>query len=274
MSKPSVNMMNEGSAAEAFSKQSAIFDKIYSGNPIIQYKRDRVRSHVEQYLPANSHILELNAGTGEDAIYFAQHNHHVHATDISTGMQQQLKEKAYVAGLQDIVTTEICSFTQLNQLNNKGPYNLIFSNFAGLNCTGQLDKVMQSFAPLLKPGGMVTMVVMPNFCLWETLLALRGNFKNAFRRFNSRNGVTANVEGVKFLCWYYSPRYIINTLKNDFTVLGVEGLCSAVPPSYFENFPRKNPSLFKKLMAFERRNKSRWPWKSWGDYFIISLRKK
>lgn len=273
MSGLPVNTMNEGNAAEAFSKQSAIFDKIYGENVIIQYKRERVRSHVEQYLPSNSSILELNAGTGEDATYFALHNHHVHATDISTGMQQKLKEKVQAAGLNNFITTEICSFTQLQQLNNKGPYDLIFSNFAGLNCTGELDKVTQSFSALLKPGGMVTMVIMPNFCLWETLLALRGNFKNAFRRFNSSKGVTANVEGVQFLCWYYKPSYIINALTADFTLLSVEGLCSAVPPSYFENFPAKHPLLYKRLIAFENRNKTKWPWKSWGDYFIISLRK-
>jgi len=274
MSNAPVHIINEGKAAEAFSRQSAVFDALYSANPIIQYKRNRVRTHVEQWLPPNSNILELNAGTGEDALYFAQKGHTVHATDIATGMQQQLKQKVQQAGLNGLVTTEICSFTQLDQLNNKGPYNLVFSNFAGLNCTGDLDNVMNSFYPLLKPGGIVTMVIMPGFCLWETLLALRGNFKNAFRRFNSSKGVTANVEGVNFLCWYYKPSFIIHHLANQFTPLGVEGLCSIVPPSYFENFPAKHPSLYKKLQVWENKYKSRRPWKYCGDYFIISLRKK
>ncbi len=150
---------------------------------------------------------------------------------------------------------------------------MIFSNFAGLNCTGDLDKVMQSFPALLKPGGTVTMVILPGFCLWETLLALRGNFKTAFRRFNSSRGVTANVEGVKFMCWYYKPSYIIKNMGKDYTLLSVEGLCSIVPPSYFENFPYKHPSLYKKMQALENKYKSNWPWKYCGDYFIISLRK-
>jgi len=273
MSNTTIHIADESRAAEAFSKQSSVFDELYSANAIIQYKRWRVRSHVEQWLPANSRILELNAGTGEDAIYFAQHGHTVHATDISTGMQQQLKNKVR-EGLNNKVSTEICSFTQLKNLQNKGPYDLIFSNFAGLNCTGDLDKVMDSFLPLLKPGGMVTMVVMPKVCVWEILLALRGKFKNAFRRFKSKNGVLANVEGVQFLCWYYKPSYIINHIKKDYTLLGIEGLCAAVPPSYFENFPIKHRSLYKRLQAFENRHKSRWPLTVTGDYFIISLKKK
>ena len=274
MSDTITHIINEDKAAEAFSKQSTVFDALYGANAIIKYKRERVRSHVEAFLPANSTILELNAGTGEDAVYFAQKGHIIHATDIAAGMQQQLRDKAQQAGLNNYISTETCSFTQLEQLHNKGPYNLIFSNFAGLNCTGELDKVMDSFFPLLKPGGVVTMVIMPGFCLWETLLALRGNFKNAFRRFNSRKGVVANVEGMQFLCWYYKPSYIINYLKNTFTPLSVEGLCSIVPPSYFEGFPAKHPVLYKKLQAYENKYKSSWPWKYCGDYFIISLRKK
>jgi ubiquinone/menaquinone biosynthesis C-methylase UbiE len=65
----SVNSLNEQAAEKAFSKQSAMFDQLYSSNVIIQYKRRRVREHVSQYLEPNSRVLELNAGTGEDAIW-------------------------------------------------------------------------------------------------------------------------------------------------------------------------------------------------------------
>lgn len=273
MTTSTPHIATEDKAAEAFSKQSGIFDALYTANPIIQYKRGRVRAHVEKFIPANSTILELNAGTGEDAIYFAQAGHTVHATDISQGMQQQLQQKVAQAGLGSKVSTELCSFTQLYTLQNKGPYDFIFSNFAGLNCTGELDKVIASFIPLLKPGGVATMVIMPPFCLWETLLAVRGNFKNAFRRFNSKNGVWANVEGVKFLCWYYKPSYIINRLGTRFSLLGVEALCSIVPPSYFENFPVKHPALFTRLKKLENKYKSARPWTNWGDYFIISIKR-
>ena len=41
--------INEQYAAKAFSAQSGIFDQLYSGNTIVNYKRDRVRAHVLQY---------------------------------------------------------------------------------------------------------------------------------------------------------------------------------------------------------------------------------
>lgn len=265
---------NEQVTAEAFSRQSAMFDKIYSPNEIIQYKRKRVRNIVDKYLPAESNILELNAGTGEDTIYFADQGHSVHATDISAGMLEQLKQKAAAYIGKTNVTTEQCSFTALNSLKNKGPYDLIFSNFAGLNCTGQLNEVLFSFDTLLADKGLVVLVVLPPFCLWETFLAMRGNFKAAFRRFDSKHGVDAHIEGVHFKCWYYKPQYIVNALKDSFDVLGIEGLCSIAPPSYFEYFPKKHPRLYKLLQRLENRFKSSWPWRNIGDYYIIVLRKK
>jgi ubiquinone/menaquinone biosynthesis C-methylase UbiE len=265
--------INEQFAEAAFSNQSIVFDELYSADTIIGYKRKRVRDHILQYLKPDGSILELNSGTGEDALFFAQKGFKVHATDISKGMQQQLREKVVKQGMQHAVSNELCSYTQLEQLKNKGPYDLIFSNFAGLNCTGELDKVLSSFAGLLNPGGMVTLVVLPKFCLWETLLVFKGKFKTAFRRFFSSKGRKAHVEGVYFDCFYYNPSYIKKRLKRDFEVLSVEGLCTIVPPSYIEGFAEKRPGAYKMLSHWEDRLKTTWPLKYVGDYYIISLRK-
>jgi ubiquinone/menaquinone biosynthesis C-methylase UbiE len=265
---------NERLAADAFSKQSFVFDEIYSNHTIINYKRERVRNHVLNFLPQRSNILELNSGTGEDAIFFAKLGHRVNATDISIGMQNVLREKIEKKNLQDTISTELCSYTELNKLQNKGPYDLIFSNFAGLNCTDKLPGVLTSFNSLLKPGGVVTLVMLSKFCLWETALLVRGKFKTATRRFFSRNGRKAKVEDVFFSCWYYNPSYIMKKLRQNFEVLNVEGLCTIVPPSYIENFAEKHPRAWKYLKNKEDNYKSKWPWKFIGDYYILSLRKK
>lgn len=269
-----VENINEQYAAKAFSAQSEIFDDIYSGNTIVNYKRGRVRAHVLQYLLPGASILELNSGTGEDAAYFAGLGYKVHATDIAEGMQQRLREKALKYNLDNLISTELCSFTQLNDLKNKGPYDYIFSNFAGLNCTDELDKVLLSLPRLLNENGMVTLVVLPKFCLWESLLLFKGMFKTATRRWFSKNGVKAHVEGTYFSCWYYNPSYIINTLKDSFNVLSVEGLCTIVPPSYIEHFAEKHPVVYERLKRLEDKYRFSWPWRSIGDYYMISLRKK
>jgi ubiquinone/menaquinone biosynthesis C-methylase UbiE len=181
-----VSTIHEQAVANAFSKQATHFDLLYNDKTIIQYKRKRVREHVEKFLPTASSILELNAGTGEDAIYFARLGHTIHATDIAAGMQEVAIKKIKEAELESAVSFELCSFTELEALHRRGPYDLIFSNFAGLNCTNELEKVLGSFSNLLKPGGLVTLVLLPRFCLWEFLLLFKGKFKQLF---------VASVEG-------------------------------------------------------------------------------
>lgn len=264
----------EMEAARAFTAQSPIFDTLYGKDVIIRYKRERVRKHVEPFLCPGSTILELNAGTGEDAIYFAGKGHRVHATDISTGMLAQLKEKVQNTGMTASITYEQCSFTQLEYLKHKGPYDYIFSNFAGLNCTGELDKVLLSLQTLLKPGGTITLVILPPFCLWETLLLFKGRFRYAFRRFFAKNGAPASIEGNRFTCWYYHPGYVSSCLQNSFELLDLEGLCTIVPPSYLVGFAEKYPGILHWLMKKEDRFSRSWPWKNMGDYYIISLTKK
>jgi ubiquinone/menaquinone biosynthesis C-methylase UbiE len=265
---------NEQHAAIAFSKQALIFDAYDAGNTIIQYKRQRVREVVMRCLAPGSNILELNAGTGQDAVYFASQGHRVHATDIATGMLEALGKKASDRGLEDRVTHELCSFTALGELRNKGPYDLIFSNFAGLNCTGGLDKVLHSFSALLKPGGHAVLVVLPAFCLWETLLLFKGKFRTAFRRFFSGNGARSRVEGHYFRCWYYPPSYVARALADSFEKKGLEGLCTIVPPSYIEHFAERHPGVYRFLRKKEDRWKGRWPWRVVGDYYIITLQKR
>ncbi len=265
---------NEQQVATAFSRQAEVFDIQYSDDAIIRYKRERVRAVLQPLLKQGINVLELNSGTGEDAIWLAQQGCHVHATDIAEGMQEKLRIKVNVAGLDHLVSTEHCSYTHLDKLLEPGPYDVIFSNFAGLNCTGELNKVLDRFYDLLTPGGTAVLVVLPGFCLWESLLVFKGKFRTATRRWFSGKGVPAKVENMPFTCWYYSPGYIKKRLSKHFAVTGLEGLCTLVPPSYISHFAERYPGWFGRLVNLENRWKKSWPWKYWGDYYIISLTKK
>jgi len=269
-----VHTINEQAAEAAFSKQAPLFDELYATDTIIQYKRKRVRDHVLQWLQPGSAILELNAGTGDDAIFFAQQGHAVHATDISGAMQDMLVKKTKKYGVQNSITHELCSYTDLKNLQRPGPYDLIFSNFAGLNCTNELKKVLQSFNSLLNPGGVITLVVLPKFCLWEFILLFKGKFKTALRRFSGCKGTKAHIEGEFFRCRYYNPSFIRKQLEDSFDMIALEGLCTLVPPSYLEGFAEKHPIIYQSLIKKENKWKTKWPWKSIGDYYIITLKKK
>lgn len=274
MKPTNTNILSEASIATAFDKQAAIFDALFSKNQIVHYKRERVRRHVDALLKPASYILELNAGTGDDALYFARHGHRVHATDLSPAMGIERLRKIQEAGLGIKISSTCCSFSDLGNLSEKGPYDLVFSNFAGLNCTPSLELVLDSLDPLVKPGGLVTLVMLPKICIWEIALALRGKWKTAFRRFSGKRGTKAHIEGEYFRCWYYNPSFVIKCLQNSFKPIKLEGLCCLVPPSYIENFPQQYPRLYSWLRKQELRLGKYWPWNRVGDYFIISLRKK
>jgi len=106
------------------------------------------------------------------------------------------------------------------------------------------------------------------------LLMAKGKFKTATRRFFSGNGRRARVEGKYFTCWYYNPSTVIGYAKKEFELLRVEGLCTFVPPSYIEGFAEKHPKWYSRLVRLEEKFKTRWPWRSIGDYYIITMRKR
>ncbi len=272
-------------ATKAFTAQSAVFDAIYRPSPIVQYKRERVRALLEKYLAKNSRVLELNAGTGEDAIWLAKQGHTVLATDASLGMIAQQKTKIAAENLGAKIDSRALSFLDLETLKGE-KFDAIFSNFGGLNCTDKLQKVLRDLPDLLHPGGIVCLTIMPPNCFWEWLWIFTGKFKKAFRRYK-KGGTLAHIEGEYFTTFYYKPSFVKNHLPN-FTHLKTEALCLAVPPEHHKKIISPstptlksvagqrgdfNWRLFRFLKWKENAIKS-WPvLRNWGDYFVIVLQK-
>ena len=261
----------EQNVSTAFSKQSTSFDEEDAGNEILQWMRTRVRENVQKFWHKGEHILELNAGTGIDAMYFAQRGYYVHATDNAPGMLRILEKNVREHNLQDKITTQNCSFLELENIKEQ-KFDHIFSNFGGLNCTPNLDKVIKSFSSLLKPCGTISLVLMPPICPWEILYALKGNFKLAFRRLK-KNGTPSYLEGVRFITWYYKLEDVIKMLGDEYEVLNVRGLGITVPPPFLGNFAHRHVALFKKLASIEDSIATKAPYYSWADHFIITAMK-
>jgi SAM-dependent methyltransferase len=264
-----ISISQEQEVNQAFSRQSEIFDRIDKENPILVWMRDRVRKHVLRYSKPGESLLELNAGTGLDAFYFSRLGFRVTATDNSDGMLAQMifKNDQLPEG-QRIVVKKL-SYHDLDKLDSI-KFDYIFSNFGGLNCTDRLVDIISRLPELLTQGGIATLVIMPRIAPWENLSILKGN-KNAFRRWKT-GGTPANVEGVKFLTYYYSVADVKSMLKKNFEILSVESLGSAVPPPSMIDFPLKFPALFKFLAKTEEKLGRFWPMNRWCDHFIITFR--
>lgn len=253
---------------QAFSRQSFLFDEYEKENKILNWMRSVTRRHLLRHLKAGDKVLELNSGTGLDAVFLAEKGYRVHCIDIAEGMITKLDEKIREKELHQRISYQLLSFTNLTNLNEQS-FDYIFSNFGGLNCAGDLSSVFNQFDKILKPGGKITLVIIPPVCPWELALVFKGNFKTAFRRLHNK-GIEANVEGVKFQTYYYSVHDTMKALGNKFRLLEIEGLASFSPPPYMENFPKKFPAFYKFLTKLDGRLSHYFPFNRFADHFILS----
>ena len=256
--------------AEAFGRKAQIYDSFGQNHPNLTRMRLRVRAHIESLLPIGSHLLEINAGTGADAAYFASRGYRVHATDLSPGMLEKIQEKILNGDLAGRLTAQRVSFTALEQVKC-GPFDGLLSNFGGVNCISDLTRITRNLPALLKPGGVVIWVVMPPICLWELVQLLRGKLHLGLRRLTP-NGIQANVEGLPVHTYYYTARQVRKAFGPDFLSLHLEGLSVFTPPADHKEFPSHHPNLYRWLVWLDDRFSGHFPFHSWGDFYILSLR--
>jgi ubiquinone/menaquinone biosynthesis C-methylase UbiE len=264
------NSENIDQARRAFSAQAPLFDSYERTNIILQWMRRQVYKHEEEFLSPGDSIFELNAGTGIDAVHFAQKGHSVFAIDIAEGMIAELEKKVNLLQMGEKIGCARCSFTDLHSLPARR-FDHVFSNFGGLNCVPDLALVADQLPVFLKSGATVTLVVMPRVCPWELLHFLGGNSKLAFRRL-SINGATAHIEGYHFLSYYFSPEDVIRKFGKKFILLKLRGLASLSLPPYMAPFADKHPRLYKVLADLDERLSTFPPFNRWADHFIITLK--
>ncbi|HZD58635.1 MAG TPA: class I SAM-dependent methyltransferase [Anaerolineales bacterium] len=258
------------SVAEAFSHKAHRYDEFGRDHINLERMRRKVRQHVLPHLKPGDSILELNAGTGSDAVFFAQRGYEVLATDISPRMLARIRDKVVQYGLDDRIAIQQCSFTDLGQIQS-GPFDYVFSNMGGINCFPDPGEIISNLPGLLRPGGHVTWVVMPPICPWEIAMILRADLKTALRRLSPK-GTLANVEGVRFTTYYFSPNQIIQAFGTKFQPIQLQGLSVFTPPADRKEFPTKFPRLYRFLVRMDENLADHPPFNHWGDFYILTLR--
>jgi ubiquinone/menaquinone biosynthesis C-methylase UbiE len=253
----------------AFSRQSVHYDQEDAQNPVLRDMREQVYRHVSKYIKVKSTLLELNAGTGIDALYFAREGHTVLATDLSDGMIAQIEKKIKENDVGGRLQCRQLSFENLQELHGN-KYDYVFSNFGGLNCLGDLANVTESLSGLLTKGARVTLVVMPTVSVWELASVLKGNGHRAFRRFQ-KNGVRAHLEGEYFQTHYHSLRRIKRAFRSGFRFVASEGLGALSPPPSRGDFPARHPSLYRMIRQLDNLLRHSFPFNRWADHIIVTF---
>lgn len=261
---------NSETIAEAFSRTAEKYDSFAEDHPNQTRMRNKVYAHVERCIPRGSRILELNCGTGTDAVELARRGYKVHATDIASGMLERLQDKVAKLDLANQISFQQCSFLELDKVET-APFDAIFSDLGGLNCVPDLTPIIRQLPKVLRPNGLVTWVLMPPVCLWEMAEIFRGHPRLAFRRL-AKNGTRAHLEGLHFTVWYFKPEKVLQWFGDDYECLAMEGLSVITPTAESKNFARRYSGLYRTLSWLDDRLSARPPWRGWGDFFIITMR--
>jgi len=256
----------------AFNKASADYDAHENHNIILKWMRGIVQSVYLKYLKDGDDVLELNSGTGIDAVFLAQHGINVYATDISDEMICIINGKVKANGLEGKISAETVSFSQISEVKSNN-FKAVLSNFGGLNCINDYSKLNTDISKKLDSGGYFIAVVMNKFCPWEILFySLKLDFKNAFRRFK-RSGIDAIIDGGKVRTYYYSPYEFGRFFKENFRTEKIYTLGYFTPPPYLDGVYNKLKPVSSLLMKLDNVFKGVPFFNYFGDHFIIIMKK-
>jgi ubiquinone/menaquinone biosynthesis C-methylase UbiE len=255
----------------SFDKAATNYDALFTNSAIGKLQRNLVYKQLSKQLDSVRKILEINCGTGEDAIWLAKQNFNVIASDISPKMIAEAQKKGNFDNLNFIVA-------DINSLATSFPndnFDLIFSNFGGLNCLSktEVQEFFKNSGNMLSEKGKMILVIMPKNTLWEPFYFLaKAQFSKAFRR--KKELAIADVDGEKVPTYYYNPKDIVNLAKHDFELIDQKPIGFFVPPSYLEPFFKNKKGFLQILNRLESGIKNWSILSKYADHYIITLQKR
>lgn len=253
-----------------FDSEALFYDKHFTHTSIGTAQRKRVYHYLEKYLGHPLKILEINCGTGEDAIWLAKRKNEIIATDASEKMIEMAEAKNTFQNLK----FEQIPIQQVSSFFEKERFNLVFSNFGGLNCleTKDMQLFLHHVSGLLTEKAKLILVIMPKDTLWEKVyFLLKGKFSGIFRR--KKNPVPVNVSGETVMTHYYNPKEISDISAASFSVKELRPIGFMVPPSYLEPFFKNKKWLLNLLVNLDKLFTASFL-SRYADHYIIVLEKK
>lgn len=214
-----------------FDALAQAYDREFTHTRIGIMQRNRVRHFLQPFINyAQLNILEINCGTGEDALWLAARGHRVWASDISEEMIAVAKQKTAE------VKFQVAAFSELREKYKGQQFDIIFSDFAGLNCINaqELKQLNEDFYQLLAPKGKLILVVLGKKCFWERMyFTLKGDRQKANRRQGEALAQLGHQATQPTFC------YSVKELQHIFSSFEFEksrpvGLF--IPPSYLESW--------------------------------------
>ncbi|MFN4854194.1 MAG: class I SAM-dependent methyltransferase [Bacteroidota bacterium] len=239
-----------------FGKMSGGYDRDFSEGFSGTEQRKSIHRYLAQWVilkkKSTPHpgILELNGGTGTDALFFHSLGCHVLYSDGSPEMVSVAEQKFRVSNA--FIHSSVMNLNNLPVLDEK--FDLVFSNFSGLNCISpdQLSHFFKWVKQQLNPDGECIAVVFGTNPLLERLFfALTCNIKGFYRRRKAYLESRLSAED-KFPVYYYSPSDLKCICQLDFTIKHIQPIGFFIPPGFLSPHIEKHKKLGKWLVKGEQ----------------------
>ena len=276
-----------GRQTSPFDEMAADYDRSFTASAIGSLMRQAVWRRLDACFRPGDRVLELNCGTGTDAIHLARRGVRVLATDIAPAMLELTRAKVSRAGLEELVEIELMAIEDLTRRhgdteNNQSdsyslspglpvsvsrPFDGALSNFGGLNCVADLQGAAAGLAACLRPGAVALLCVMGPLVPWEWAWYIwRRQPAKAFRRLR-RGGVAWRGLTIR----YPSIRSVRRAFAPSFRLRRASALGALLPPSYVEGWAVRRPRLLARLNRWERRLETLPPLPWLADHYLLEL---
>lgn len=246
------------------------YDRMFDRPGPGRWVRERVQKALLAAFSPGDSVLELNCGTGTDAVFLAEHGIRVTATDISPAMVAATAAKARARGVEALVRTEVVDAAEI-ALPGGGPFSGAYSNFDGLNYLEDIGAFAGKIGGLLSPGAPLLCMVLNRICLWEVLyFAGRLDPRRALRRARRRG---EELSGPHVPLKLYFPGEFASRFARDFRLKGVHGFGLLLPPAGFGRLYRTRESLLRAVEPWDARIAGMFPLRNLCDHYLIELRR-
>ena len=255
-----------------FDSTAATYDRQFDENPITHELRAMVGKTLLQNFIRGNHILELNCGTGTDAVFLAQNGIQITALDASAAMIAEAEKKIRAQNLYSFINLRTLRLEDLHQLEPQ-QYDGCFSNFGGLNCVRNLSEVLEVISHLLPLGTTMIVGILNKISIWEiTSFIMRGKFRLAFRRLQTK-AIPVKVGHGTVDVWYYSPKEFARLAQPWFDLEQTFGLNILSPNPSSKKFYTRFPRLTRILSSCDDVIRNLFPFNALGDHFVTVLRR-
>lgn len=229
--------------ARAYDAHAPEYDGILSRDGTAIYVRKQLHDHFARVFHPGERVLDLTAGTGDDACFLAVQGIEVLALDISPGMLGELRAKAARQNVR--VEARVWPAERLSELEDKN-FDGAISTFAGLNTIHDLPRLARELGLRVKPGGRVILHALSQF------------------RFGKRRE-DVNIGGHIVRHHYHDPFALWReSFAAYFSLREVYGLCILRRPSLARRF--------RSLATMDRWIGRMWP--AIGDWYVMDLEKR